>query len=331
MDVIKNLLYFVEDTEARFRLCDLVVMIDSEESSEVVNDYVRPVVTKGFNLDTDKFIEYDTPWLYRYMSRNSTFGFDITSKTLGKYRHRMIQQSDNVMRFMLEDTGVFERCIEKPRFLDTTVMLLAQNRLKHAVPFWIDTLIWNDDTLAEELVVYMYNNAKKSSLFCFDALLYTLVSPLSNSAVELYLEKLLDYFYDEDHLFSSAENQYLCCAIWYQNQRRHTFTSNIRQAMNYLGIRGHPCESWVLLQYLDKAFSRHIPWRFLQWATGDDPDAVAAIYAAPHGVHVHGRNPDEDEVTYRDYPLDHILAYDTSNGDLVNEENFAHLIQSFSF
>lgn len=330
MDVIKSLLYFVEDIESTFRLCDLAVMIDPDESSEIVNTHIRPVVTKGFNLDIDRFIEYDTPWLYRYMSRND-LGFDITSKTLGKYRHRMIQQSNNDIRFTLEDTAIFERCIGKSRFLDTTVLLLVQNKLKHAVPFWIDILIWNDDTLAEELVLYMYNNAKKSSLFCFDALLYTLVSPLSNSAIELYLEKLLDFFYDEDHLFSSAENQYLCCAIWYQNQRGHTFTGDIRRAFNYLGIRGHPCESWVLLQYLDKAFSRHIPWRFLEWASGDDPDAVASIYATPHGVHVHGRNPEEVTVTYRDYPLDHILAFDTSNGDLVNEENFAHLMQTFTF
>lgn len=328
MDVIKSLLYFVEDTELRFRLCDLASMIDPEESSEAVNTYVRPTVTNGFSLDTSRFIEYDTPWLYLYMSKN---GVDITSKTLGKYRHRMIQQSNNTLRFILEDTRIFERCIEKPRFLDTTVMLLVQDRIKHAVPFWIDTLLWNDDTLAEELVMYMFNNAKKSALFCFDALLYTLVSPLSSSAVELYLEKLLDYFYDEDHLFSSAENQYLCCAIWYQNQRGYCFTSDIRRAFNYLGIRGHPCEGWVLVQYLDKAFSRHIPWRFLQWATGEDPESIAAIYAAPHGVHVHGREHDEAEVTYRDYPLDHILAYDTSNGDLVNEENFAYLMQSFSF
>lgn len=325
LEILNVLLKFIEAPEIKFRVCDLAVMLDSENAHEIVNTYIRPNVTTGLNLQTAKFIEYDTPHLYRYMSKNDFIDLEITDKTLHEYQHRMFMANSRHYRYTLNDTSLFSRCIHEPKFLATTSMLLKQQRLNNAVPFWIDTLVDNNDTGIENMVDFFYGQ-NIDQLFGFDALLYVLVSPMNDSC-EYFIERVLDYYYNMDHLFSSSENQYLCCAVWFQKEHGFRFSSTIQRQMKALGIRGHPCEPWLLLTYIDKAFSRHVPWRFLKWASMDDPNAVGSIYSSPNGVYIHGR-PEESQ-DYLEYPLGHILAFDTSSYGGVTEENFAYIMQSF--
>ena len=326
LQVLDTLLKFIDNQEIKYRICDLAVMLESDSTPDIVNTYIRPSVTNGFTLGKNKFIKYDTPYLYKYMSKNDTVDLEISDKTLHEYQHRVFLANNRQYRYTLSDTLLYSRCIHEPKFLATTSMLLKHGKINNPVPFWVDCLAENNDTGIEDMIDFFYRQ-NIDQLFGFDALLYVLVSRINDSC-EYFIERILDYYYNLDYMFSSAEQQYLCCAIEFQNYRGHRFSSTIYRQLRAFAIRGHPCEPWVLLQYIDKTFARHVPWRFLHWASTDDPESVGSVYSSPSGVYIHGRPSTPENF---DYPLGRILAYDSSIDGGVTEENFAYLIQSFEF